>query len=136
MHDLFWETVYIAIKPKKCRAPSWSWASLDGRINWPLCAFSFRVVSVACTTSVDLDPYGAVKDGFLKVQGVFEEMKIVTRQIGAPLVLMSSGQGVEVPTPPRANIYRGFQSSNSSSLGRSYFVTKVMWAGGDRSQHS
>jgi hypothetical protein len=89
MHDLFWQTCAIATKPttkpKKYRAPSWSWASLDGRINWPLSQvfLSCDECSVYCTvldarvTPVGLDPYGAVKDGFLKIRGVLEEMKVV-----------------------------------------------------------
>jgi hypothetical protein len=85
MHDLFWKTVAIATKPKKYRAPSWSWASLDGRITWPLwrvflscskCSMYCTVLD-AQTTPVGLDPYGAVKDGFLKVRGVIEEMKVM-----------------------------------------------------------
>ncbi|KAF8852840.1 HET-domain-containing protein [Acephala macrosclerotiorum] len=93
-HDLFWQTVTIPTEPKRCpittkpkkyRAPSWSWASFDGRINWPLqrvlltcskCSIYCTILD-AQTTLVGLDPYGAVKDGFLKVRGVFEEMKVM-----------------------------------------------------------
>lgn len=85
MHDLFWQTAAVAIKPKNYRAPSWSWASLDGRIDWPLwrvfsscskCRTYCTVLDVQ-TTPAGLDPYGAVKDGFLKVRGNLQEMRVV-----------------------------------------------------------
>jgi hypothetical protein len=86
INDLFWQTVAVATKPKNYRAPSWSWASLDGRINWPFwrsdstcnnkCTIYCTVLD-AQTTPVGLDLYGAVKDGFLEVQGVLEEVKVV-----------------------------------------------------------
>jgi hypothetical protein len=89
-HDLFWKTVAAATKPRDYRAPSWSWASVDGRINWPLWrGFSasskcimYCTVLDAQTTPVGLDPYGAVKDGFLKVHGTLEDVKLrqVTRE--------------------------------------------------------
>lgn len=85
VHDLFWQTAAIATKSKTYRAPSWSWASLDGRINWPSWRFysSCNKCSMYCTmlhvqtTPAGLDPYGAVKDGFLKVQGALEEVEVV-----------------------------------------------------------
>ncbi|KAE9366203.1 HET-domain-containing protein [Stipitochalara longipes BDJ] len=85
MHDLFWQADAIASKPKKYRAPSWSWASLDGKVTWP----SWRVfdsctkctlyctVLHAQTTRVGLDSYGAVEDGFLKIRGVLDQMTVV-----------------------------------------------------------
>jgi hypothetical protein len=84
IHDLFWQTAAVVTKTKKYRAPSWSWASVDGRINWPFwrvgstCSKCSMYCSVldAQTTLVGLDPYGAVKDGFLKVQGILEEVKV------------------------------------------------------------
>jgi hypothetical protein len=85
MPDLLWETAPVATKPKNYRAPSWSWASLDRRIDWPLwqvfsscgrCYIYCTVLDVQ-TTPVGLDPYGGVKDGFLNVREVFEKMTVV-----------------------------------------------------------
>jgi hypothetical protein len=85
IHDLFWQTVAVATRPKKYRAPSWSWASVDGRINWrswrvsstcSKCSMYCTVID-AQTTSAGLDPYGAVKDGFLKIHGILEEVKVM-----------------------------------------------------------
>ncbi|CZR67815.1 uncharacterized protein PAC_17714 [Phialocephala subalpina] len=84
VHDLFWATKGVATKPKNYRAPSWSWASLDGRIVWPYwqhdskcaeCIMRCTVLDVRTAPS-GLDPYGAVKDGVLKVQGALAEMKV------------------------------------------------------------
>lgn len=87
VHDLFWQTtagVTEPKRPKKYRAPSWSWASLDGSINWPYgplssscseCKMFCSVLDVR-TTPMGLDPYGAVKDGFLKVRGVYEQVDV------------------------------------------------------------
>lgn len=81
MHDLFWETADSGTKPPEYRAPSWSWASLDGKIRWPL-RCDLRECSTYCsildaqTTLFGLDPYGAVKDGFIKVRGLVQEMGV------------------------------------------------------------
>lgn len=85
-HDLFWKTVGVATKPHKYRAPSWSWASLDGNINWwswRFCTSEAADCSLLCTileartTPVGLDPYGAVKDGYLKIQGWIQDVELV-----------------------------------------------------------
>ncbi|KAF8846586.1 hypothetical protein BDZ45DRAFT_541413, partial [Acephala macrosclerotiorum] len=77
VHDLFRKTVGVATKPKNYRAPSWSWASLDGRITRPSwehdsvsedCSMRCTILDVQTTPS-GLDPYGAVEDGLLKIEG-------------------------------------------------------------------
>jgi hypothetical protein len=84
MHDLFWEPLTTMTSPKKYRAPTWSWASLDGRIKWlpwtdllycTRCIMYCTVLD-AQTVPAGLDRYGAVKDGFLKIRGVIKEMKV------------------------------------------------------------
>lgn len=59
--------------PPKYRAPSWSWASLDGRIGMPISRSSkspsLRVLE-ADTRPSGLDPLGAVESGHLKVSGL------------------------------------------------------------------
>jgi hypothetical protein len=83
VYDLFWETVDIGIKPQKYRAPSWSWASLDGKIIWPLQHDArirwnlYTTILDAKTTLLGVDTYGGVKDGYLKVRGVIEEMEVM-----------------------------------------------------------
>jgi hypothetical protein len=84
MHDLFWTPVTIMTKPSNYRSPSWSWASLDGRINWPswnifrncIECNTYCTVLDAQTLPVGLDHYGAVQDAFLKIRGVVKDLKL------------------------------------------------------------
>jgi hypothetical protein len=34
VHDLFWKTVKTSSAPESYRAPSWSWASVNGHVRW------------------------------------------------------------------------------------------------------
>ena len=54
------------------RAPSWSWASLDGQVELAARAGAHLVelVDVSCTTEGS-DPYGAVLDGYIILKGEF-----------------------------------------------------------------
>jgi hypothetical protein len=83
MHDLFWITDDIATKPEKYRAPSWSWASLDGHVSWPNWCFGisdkcelYCAILHARTITAGLDPFGAVKGGCLDISGVMLEVKL------------------------------------------------------------
>ena len=56
------------------RAPSWSWASLDGQIDWHYHHFdrtdpNLRIKSCNVERVYENAPYGAVKSGTLKLQG-------------------------------------------------------------------
>ncbi|TVY80654.1 hypothetical protein LSUE1_G004910, partial [Lachnellula suecica] len=84
MHDLFWNTVGSASKPKEYRAPSWSWASLDARITWPnwqFCTFddckTYCTILDATTVMSGLDPFGAVQGGHLKISGAIIETELL-----------------------------------------------------------
>ena len=85
MHDLFWQTDAIVSKPKKYRAPSWSWASFDGKITWPswrifdscIKCTSYCTILDAHTTPIGLDPCGAINDAFLKIRGVLKQVTVV-----------------------------------------------------------
>ncbi|EPE32859.1 hypothetical protein GLAREA_05871 [Glarea lozoyensis ATCC 20868] len=76
MHDLFWNTKCLATRPDVYRAPSWSWASVEGHIAWPTWRWcgpehceQFMQILEAKTVVDGADPYGAVKDGYLKIVG-------------------------------------------------------------------
>ncbi|EFX01376.1 tol-like protein [Grosmannia clavigera kw1407] len=76
IHDLFWKTVQTTrqVRPREFRAPSWSWAAVDGEID-----YFARIVDLKSATVEVLDcrvepahqmlPYGAVKGGCLVVRG-------------------------------------------------------------------
>jgi hypothetical protein len=62
------------------RAPSWSWASIDGKLIMPI-ARSTKLPSLkvleAHTTPSGLDPFGAVTSGHLKVSGLMLQIDSV-----------------------------------------------------------
>jgi hypothetical protein len=66
--------------PPQYRAPSWSWASLDGQIIMPISRSckppSLRVLEADSRPS-GLDPFGAVKSGRLKVSGLMLKIDYV-----------------------------------------------------------
>jgi hypothetical protein len=71
---LLW-IAYSGAKPCKTRAPSWSWASLNGGIHYP-CGSTHVTPDEHCITiiecSVELssnDPMGQVSSGLLKCRG-------------------------------------------------------------------
>jgi hypothetical protein len=83
MHDLFWQTLGPMKKPNNYRAPSWSWASIDGEIAWKTWQDCHEakckmhcILLEAQTTPVGLDKFGGVKDGFLKLSGGVPEVEI------------------------------------------------------------
>ncbi|KUJ13441.1 HET-domain-containing protein [Mollisia scopiformis] len=75
-HDLFWYPTRSVESVRIYRAPSWSWASLDGALAWfdsrtcsqNSCQMHCTILDVG-TIPLGLDPLGAVSDGFLKVSG-------------------------------------------------------------------
>jgi hypothetical protein len=81
-HDLFWFTLEQPTKPRKYRAPSWSWAALIGRVNWTSsrgctrndCNRYCRILD-ASTTLAGLDPFGAVSDGYLTLSAVLVKVR-------------------------------------------------------------
>jgi hypothetical protein len=75
-HDLFWQAIRTIPKPAKYRAPSWSWAALDAEVRWRSSQSCLKdncemycTIFDAQTTAVGLDPFGAVKDGWLNIWG-------------------------------------------------------------------
>jgi hypothetical protein len=76
MHCLFWYPTKRGKELKNYRAPSWSWASLDGGISWldwrsrsrNGCQTHCTILDVQ-TTPLGLYTLGAVKDGYLRVVG-------------------------------------------------------------------
>lgn len=59
-------------RPNLWRAPTWSWAALEAPILYPpYIGLQYRVKVIRCSTSTrDIDPYGQVQSGTLKLVGV------------------------------------------------------------------
>ncbi|KAF2813107.1 uncharacterized protein BDZ99DRAFT_517395 [Mytilinidion resinicola] len=70
-------------KPSEYRAPSWSWASINGRIKFEKLGYVHRLESqisineISCTPVSSLDPTGAVKTGRLVVTGPLTAVQLV-----------------------------------------------------------
>jgi hypothetical protein len=70
-------------------APSWSWASVRGRVNWPSNVEpEFEVADAVCETS-GLDPTGTVSAGYLTLRARTIPLSIIEcNQDGGPRVLV------------------------------------------------
>jgi Heterokaryon incompatibility protein (HET) len=84
-HELLWEVAmfqrkgFQPFRPRKRRAPSWSWASIEGIIEYDICTSCLPTedATIECLISVldivvqteDLRGVGSVTNGFLRVDG-------------------------------------------------------------------
>lgn len=87
-----WSTTHVPGKishtrPMKYRAPSWSWASLDGEVGWVRYLndrFDIRsaitVQDWHCEPFSPLDPTGAVAEAYLVVTGLVAPVQIAVLQ--------------------------------------------------------
>jgi hypothetical protein len=71
-HGLLWK-VEGGVRPKKWRAPSWAWASIEGEVTCPDQAL---ISKDACLELIDVqtkmkedNPYGQAESGRIKVRG-------------------------------------------------------------------
>ncbi|CAI4213521.1 unnamed protein product [Parascedosporium putredinis] len=79
--SLLWGPDQSSTRPAEYRAPSWSWASLDGSIScfgdtmgwWDEEPQAHCVVEDASVTPKGLDEFGEVFDGYLTVRGALKE---------------------------------------------------------------
>ena len=80
--QLLWTTSEgeIAKRPVRYRAPSWSWAAIDGRLDWPS-IHGLMDAKILCTLlDVEIQPlrskqpYGAVTAGRIKVYGKVKQV--------------------------------------------------------------
>jgi hypothetical protein len=70
--DLLWAVrdTAISVRPKKWRAPSWSWASVLGTVQWEPSSARSAVTILACeTTSAGEDKLGEISGGYLRLKG-------------------------------------------------------------------
>jgi len=75
---LLWAPTNNARRPASYRAPSWSWASVDGQVSI-LEGFNDSSRSIHCqvleagTTRAGLDPLGGVSSGYLRLRGPLKQ---------------------------------------------------------------
>lgn len=82
LHHLFWynkarhpnrSTRVCGTRPSVCRAPSWSWASIEGDINWYMPVIDYKWQAKVTEAHVDLVdpsyPFGQVYGGALRIFG-------------------------------------------------------------------
>ena len=75
-------TVRSLVRPKAYRAPSWSWASVDGDIEWTLGrekmglpGLEYRASILEARTSPTSNPFGSVHEGYIQIRGHLCTMK-------------------------------------------------------------
>ena len=78
--DLLWESAYEKLSKDAAdhHAPSWSWASTDSRIDWPLISYElssqsalrdFKLLGARTVPKAGQDIYGQIDHGHLEVRG-------------------------------------------------------------------
>ncbi|KAF2871356.1 heterokaryon incompatibility protein-domain-containing protein [Massariosphaeria phaeospora] len=72
LYDLLWRRPGSTFRPETYRAPTWSWASVVGRVSWETQNETLKprahVLSVS-TTPIGLDPLGEIASGSLRITG-------------------------------------------------------------------
>ncbi|KAK0474926.1 heterokaryon incompatibility protein-domain-containing protein [Armillaria novae-zelandiae] len=77
LNDLLWcyaESV-PQVRPDRYRAPSWSWASIDGPIEfivWPNDGFLYNVIQWDVGVKRQDNPYGEVEGGYLTLDAILQ----------------------------------------------------------------
>lgn len=79
LDELLWNRVSGSIgkRPSKWRAPSWSWASIDGEIQTRSYLHphgKFDVLRIHTELLTHVDPFGEVTSGFIVLKGQFTRM--------------------------------------------------------------
>lgn len=78
-HSLLWEVENIRPRPVEYRAPSWSWASVDGEVQYRWGGLKvdgdFKIIS-AQTRKVDSNEFGAVTAGMLVVDARVRDCRV------------------------------------------------------------
>ncbi|RSL49472.1 hypothetical protein CEP54_012406 [Fusarium duplospermum] len=116
--DLLWHGNHNCPRPKEYRAPSWSWAAIDGytfQIEASNRPFSLEVLECHTELESPTAPYGAVKGGHLVVRGrlrraILSGIKMHVTQLGVPNAFHIVEPGLEgaealIPMNFDANCY-------------------------------
>lgn len=85
--DLLWHTVAAVKSPRPALylGPTWSWASIDGKVRFPNDAlhsepWNCRIVGSSISLATETLPYGRVAAGDLKISGLLKEFIVTTAQ--------------------------------------------------------
>ncbi|KAF2093811.1 HET-domain-containing protein [Rhizodiscina lignyota] len=68
-------------RPAQWRAPTWSWASIDGGIGYFLESYQFsfeeqlEILRVVCATG-PFDPTGRISDAYIEVRGILQSVRV------------------------------------------------------------
>ncbi|CAN9202239.1 unnamed protein product [Alternaria alternata] len=77
--DLLWRTDQCAQCTPQYRAPSWSWASLDGKIkHYRIKSYhpKFSIVRALCDPLSEINPFGEVKSASLEVNAIAANLQV------------------------------------------------------------
>ncbi|TQB73162.1 hypothetical protein MPDQ_006079 [Monascus purpureus] len=101
--ELVWAIANPQPPMREYTAPSWSWASVKGKVmTFPwMTARDFEVLECQVDLATEQLPFGAVTGGYLKVKGVLKEAKFdIIDQFLLPLLLPKKDQDecVEIGT--------------------------------------
>lgn len=115
--QLCWKTTHIASRPNEWRAPSWSWASVDGKI---VCKFSLlgsqKIASIEEVKVELLDSdkkYGALHSGSITIRG--------------PILDVSTGRLNQTPNlyPNKIDVDFDYGEEKQNASGRVTLLTIV-----------
>lgn len=133
-------------RPAQYRAPSWSWASIDGPVQpgWSSIDHSLVKVEEVHLEYLTGDVFGAVTRGWLRLRGALKQLQLVRHSLGPgrgwewDIVLegvkvtapeISLGTALVYPTPPelRLDVFQeGFEEENANDMLFAMLARKVV----------
>jgi hypothetical protein len=129
-------------RPTEYRAPSWSWASIDGPVSRGYCVLKYSLINVEDVQLEYLtdDVFGALKGGWIRLRGALRQLQLVrtsshvNRQWQWDMFL----EGIKVFNPKIGNLapypakacldlfHEGFQQENANNMLFAMFARKIM----------
>ncbi|TGO24180.1 hypothetical protein BPAE_0109g00080 [Botrytis paeoniae] len=92
--QLVWHGVFIS-RPKEYRAPTWSWASVDGFVNLPSIGpntkYHIEIDEVRVTPVSSVDDTGSISDGYFRARGLLIRGTLVNDQRDSHCVSLTGG---------------------------------------------
>lgn len=119
VHDLQWDVREEARRSQNYRAPSWSWASIDGGVAYNIPSIRYGLVDIrqASTQALTDDPTGEIIDARLVLSGILREVTLKGEGSGPSYWIGNtpegSGPGYWIGNTP---IYCRFDTHEDSEL--------------------